>query len=422
MNADINNNVQQANLTLVLGDVGIQAVLLYENKSINRTYVLEDFLSIDLYDENNANNISVILQSFLQKLSVKWGWSFFDVITSGSAKIYSIQNLATEGAGLTRLSAIINKDNPDYKKFEKFLIKFGYEDVLWLDLNKHSIKLKRFSFKNVKENLANIHLPKFDFHTGAREYVSMSDLMDLPEGKEFKAFLTLIGNQQHIHHHWINFINNFNPFDKSPLTSDLLRTFIIANLISLFNEHKNNLKNLFGDKKSLLWIEGSLINIIPQSILYSTIVDAFQLKGDFDIVSSFMNEASVLFEDWNQKDLSWNGWGKMIDFIQYSTAENIHQEKSHKVFLRSTLHRKDGSREMLYAMTDKINVLAIKGFQGILEFRNSNNELIYTVDFKKEPFPVSKYIVDSRFRPIIYGPKAKDNKDKFNKWFDDFNI
>ena len=442
------NNIHRANLTLFISDVGIQAVLLYENLPIKRAYVLSDFLSCDCHDAFIMTDFVSLLKDFLIGLSSKWNWTFFDKIDTGDVDVFSVKPLATEGVGLSSFRVIIDKDNPffqniladvrvispeikvlfndevpNYKTLEQFFLKYGYSDVIKVSLNFHKITLERYKFKNLKETLANIHLPKFDVFKEKRLHNNTEGLFPLVMQKEFKAFMTVVSAEKHILHNWINFINNFNPFDNSYVVQDLVRAFLLLNLMSLYYDHKDNFKDLFAGTKSLLWIEGSLINLVPESILYTTLVDAFQLQGDFDIVSSFGKGISTLFIDWRDFNPLWAPLkDNIVKMSKYSTAENMKEKNSHKVFLRSTLHRNDGSREMLYAMTDKVNILNIKDFRGILEFRNMNNDILYTVDFNKEPFPIRRYFIDSRFRPIIYGKTAKENKANFLRWFDDYNV
>lgn len=442
------NNIHRANLTLFISDVGIQAVLLYENLAIKRSYILTDFLTCDCYDLFVMDGFAALLKDFLTGLSSKWNWIFFDKISSGDVDVFSIKALATEGVGLSSFRVIIDKDNPyfqniledirsispeikilfndetpSYKLMELFFLKYGYSDVIKVNLNIHKITLERYKFKNLKETLANIHLPKFDFFKEKKLHNNVEALFPLATQKEFKAFLTLVSEEKHILHNWINFINNINPFDNSYVVQDLVRSFLLLNLMSLYYENKDKFKNLFSGAKSLLWIEGSLVNLVSESILFSTIVDAFQLRGDFDVISSFGKGSSILFMDWLDFNPLWTPLkSNIVTMSKYSTAENMKEKNSHKVFLRSTLHRKDGSREMLYAMTDKVNILDINDFRGILEFRNMNNDILYTVDFNKEPFPVKKYFIDSRFRPIVYGKSPKENKNNFIKWFDDYNV
>ena len=441
---------QFANLIINIFDSGLEATLLYQNRAINRQYVLHDVFDIDLYDSYIIENLTNILIDFFSQLTVKWNWIFFEKITANGTDVYSLMRFTNEGLGVSKITVVIDKKNPlfqniiesvrlispeikirfrsnipEYKNLEKFLLKFGYTDFLRLNIDLHSISYQRLAFKDIKENLANIHLPKFDIYSATRSLNEVNNLFDLVEQREFRVFTTIVSNKNDLIHKWINFLSNFNQGDSSYIVQDLVRSYVLASLISMFNENRDHFKDIFVDKKSLLWIEGSLVNLINPTLLYSTIVDAFQLKGDFDILSAGIYQISSVFED----NLNMDSNTKIFDFdnsdiscVRYSTAENMNEFKTHKVFLRSTLHRENGMREILYAMSDKVNVLPINDYAGLMEFRNSNNDLVYTVDFKSEAFPIKNYIIDARFRPITYGKTPNDNRNNFSKWFDDFNV
>lgn len=456
---------KNAYLSIVVSENTITANLAYSHYEIERSYVLSDHTQYDYYDGELQS--TYFWESYFESLQKMWGWKFIKD-RQETASFRPVLDFEDEGNGISKLRVSIwnhFKDAPKIieairsistqivvesldqnrvsDRVTKVAEKLGYQDVLYLDLNPVAFRLTRATKTNAKANLKNIKVPTWEFNHGKIGWKSRRSLIDAIRSAKFNAFLSLEDPQHNYRNIWANFIMQPNISPAGGGLQDLLRAFTTVQLYSIYNDNSKEIKG-FGTKsrdqndkklRSLLVIDGLNQLLLNDKDLVIAIFDGLQLRGSFDLFFDRHSRFVSLGDQYSQgvNADTYIVTSPQIGFEPYKIyiPEVPGHANENKVVFDGMNQQTLPGKEGLESITQPVFALS----QQVLEYKIPNDGRNYIsgkfvkgsyveglgeeIDFtsgKDGSVIYEKLFVDARFKPVVYGPTAKENKKQMNKW------
>ena len=260
---------------------GIYSSLAYTNLANGESYILNDFTALNTDKllsilEEGSNSFWI---AYFRDLGKKFGWQILDNL---DANIISMKPLVSEYVGISeyeiaaeeRISAMLIDFPREYVKkidlksheeiIRKVTMKLGYREMLYLDVNKHSIKIVRID----GENLEN-----------AGQYELRSDLDDtvLQIKDGVISRVSYVTNNIDINL-WANEIysDNENIVDES--VYDAYNAYFLKSLMQFSRK-----KDSFAKNSQAVIITGSATRLLDIKFLSKLIIDGLGFNKDFDL-------------------------------------------------------------------------------------------------------------------------------------------
>lgn len=452
----MNKTLQDKNayLSIHVSDSHISAVLAYSHNEISRHYTLEDITIIDDMEDTLASVF--FWDKYFEGLEKKFDWEILTKMGDGSS-FRQVKAFTDENSGVNKLEitlwshapnrkeivAAIRAVSPqigievtDQKKTAKMYGEFaeskGYEDVLVLDLNPTKFRATR-AIKNTNSSVNRVTQQSWEESSAKVSWDNKYALIDGVRSAKFKAFIGLDANFDTLVNLWANYV--LNPMVSVPNARlmDMLRAYTTVQLYSIFNDNPKLLKDFATtSNKTLVVLTGVVSKTLKYSSLLTAVLDGLQLRGNFDLfvdhelkmpslakqASGGINADSFIIHP------------EHIGFIpsRVYVAEVPGSAKEVKMALDGEIIRSDQTVEPVHALTPNItsfqmntelkNIFTVKFMNGAyVEGVPEEFELI----FGKNGENIGAVIVDARFKPVIYGPTSKENRQKMDGWFSDID-
>jgi len=439
------NLEKNAYLVLYIKDFYISASLIYSDFSISRYYILDSNLEHIRTDQ--LTNF-LFWKEYFMNLEKYFSWEF---IHKGTG---NLMHFGGEGVGLRGIEVVI--DNRYFKNITNDIVsairgyildinirfidnnhigeildgvsnRLGYSDIMYLDLNLKDFNVYRY-IKNTSGGILTSKRTKADINFGHIHNHSFTGLVDKIYDNSFKAFVSKNINNEVINT-WANYVNNYGLFPTNNTIQDLLRSYILAQILTIRNDNPDKFDNFGVDKsKSLLIISGSLIYNIDYKSLLLSIIDGFELMGDIDIVFDKNDRLVPFSNNYINGNIQSNyivGVSDMIDkTIKLLIPTKSVKNKDRKVISDITINTVTKENTKYFAFNNEITFINMPNEKYIMDMKLLNNyELfdkdIYSYVTTPDDLQYTQFIFDGRSRPVVYGPTDKENLVKISSWINE---
>lgn len=444
---------KNAYLTLLIKDNHIFANLAYTDFIAQKTYILSD--TTDLSPLKFRMDDIVFNREFwfeyFDSLEKVFDWDIVDRQWKGIFKIVDFQD---EEEGVSGIKVLVDDNQPFFnviysslKEFSKDIAlrvvddkymkgileglrnRLGYEDILWVDID-----LSNFTVYRSRERVSSSGIfskerkREREFLTSKISWSSEIGLIDSIKSSKLQAFLSLESNSDNIIDRWANFVVQTPDYISDPNVEDILRSFITIQNLSIFESNREKFE-AFGRGNSAIFVTGKLAKVIDKRDLLLALIDGFELEGMFDLLLDKDNRVvsygrNLIEASYSEDMLVIKGdvlpsvCKVVIPQINVSMGRN-------KVIFSGKIVSQDFEQIDIYAINPNLEILNIpyKSNKVVVEGSLKNGAVLthYTttdVSFisAHEGVIYDSLVVDCRIRPIVYGPKSKDNKIKLQNW------
>ncbi|HRI05420.1 MAG TPA: hypothetical protein PLV59_00485 [Candidatus Dojkabacteria bacterium] len=435
------NLEKSAQLLVEVSHDRLVSKLVYTDYTIGRHYVLSDStsplpLSLD----------SKFIRTYLDSLSKMWDWQLFRPHSD------EVMPLANEGFGLDGLNFYIDgryynkkdmletirgvsKDisilSIDNNYIQDLLIgianKLGYEDVLLLDVDLENTYIYRLRRDIVTRKLNETHSGGYSFKHGKVELGNDWRVIDVVDSPRVKAFLQYETPSARLGNMWANYILGEKKFSSSPVLRDLVRSVSTLQTLTIRNDHKGDFDGV-GDMKysTLLLVTGDVISQLEFSELLLSVIDGLELNDSVDMVVDSTLSLYTLGKIYAEGIAKAGFLAEFADFASrydHLLLPDVAKSGERKRVIFSADIRDDrGGEKSVYALSDEISQIVLStDFEAaeitgkFIKDSSLYSEFDYNLILGKKKY--KSIIIDSRYRPIVYGPDAKSNHIKMREWF-----
>lgn len=439
------NLEKNAYLVIYIKDFYISTNLIYSDFSISRYYILDSTLE-HIRIELLTNFI--FWKEYFINLEKYFSWEF---IHKGTG---NIMHFGGEGVGVRGIEVVI--DNRYFKSYTNDIVsairgyildinirfidnsyigemlegvsnKLDYSDIMYLDLNMRDFNIYRY-IKNTSSGIISGKRVKSSVYYGHIHNSYFNGIVDKIYDNSFKAFVSRNINSDVINT-WANYINNYGLFPTNSTIEDLLRSYILAQILTIRNDNFSKFDE-FGlkDEKSLLIISGSLLYNIDYKLLLLSILDGFELMGDIDIVFDNNNRLVPFAHSYVNGSIQNNyivGVTDIIDkIIKLIIPTKSTDNKHRKVISDITLSTVTQENTKYFAFNNEITFINMPDEKYIIDIKLLNgfelfDKNIYSYVTTPNDLKYTQFIFDGRNRPIVYGPTYKENLIKISSWINE---
>lgn len=435
------NLEKSAQLLVEVSHDRLVSKLVYTDYTIGRHYVHSDITS-PIPDRITSS----YLRTYLDALSKMWDWEFFRPHSD------EVMPLASEGFGLDGLNFYVDgryynkkdlletvrdvsKDisilNIDNNYIQDLLMgianRLGYEDVLLLDLDLENTYIYRLRREMATRKLNEGNTNGYTFVHGKVELGNDWRVIDVVTSPRVKAFLQYETPSQRLGNMWANYILGEKKFSNSPVVRDLVRSVSTLQTLTIRNDRKGEFDRI-GDMKygTLLLVTGDVISQLEFPELLLSIIDGLELNDSVDMVvdsNLSLYTLGKVYSDGIAKAgylSEFNDFASRFDHLLLPDVAKTGERK--RVIFSADIRDDRGGEKSVYALSDEISQILLDTESEAAEItgkflKDSSlySEFDYNLIFGKKKY--KSIIIDSRYRPIVYGPDAKSNHIKMREWF-----
>lgn len=435
------NLEKSAQLLVEVSHDRLVSKLVYTDYTIGRHYVHSDITS-PIPDTLTSQ----YLRTYIDSLSKMWDWQFFRPHSD------EIMPLAGEGFGIDGLNFYIDcryynkrdlleivrdvsKDisilNIDNNYIQDLLMgvanRLGYEDVVLLDLDLENTYIYRLRREIVARKLNEGNLNVHKFYHGKVDLGNDWRVIDVVSSARVKAFLQYETPSKRLGNMWANYILGEKKFSNSPIVRDLVRSISTLQTLTIRNDHKGEFDRI-GDMKygTLLLVTGDVISQLEFPELLLAIIDGMELNDSVDLAvdgNLAIYTLGKAFADGIAKAGYLSDFNDTVSRYDHVLLPDVAKTGERKRVIFSADIRDDrGGEKSVYALSDEISQIVLDTESEAAEItgkflKDSSlySEFDYNLIFGKKKY--KSIIIDSRYRPIVYGPDAKNNHIKMREWF-----
>ncbi|KKR06321.1 MAG: hypothetical protein UT34_C0001G0361 [candidate division WS6 bacterium GW2011_GWF2_39_15] len=434
------NLEKSANLLVELSQTRIVAKLVYNDYTIARHYVRSDTLRI-----NSSEITADFLVEYLNALEKYFDWEFFRNNSS------EMMTFADEGFGLDSIIFILDTRAYPRKEYVEIIRevskdisilqidngyvqdllmgiseKLGYEDVVLVDLNLDNTYLYRLHREKRRRTLNESNVHPYVFKHGKIELGNEWKVIDNINSPRLKAFLEIETNKTRLQNSWANYVLGDKGKSSVGSIKDLLRAYMALQLLTIRNDNKGSFDKIGENKYStLVLVTGSITTSLQYSTMLLSLIDAMELTDVCDIA------VDNTFSTYNLGKVYAGGVSKtgflthVEDFIsrldQIVIPDVANEGEKKRVLFTAKITNEKGDEKNVYALSNEITQIIVDRDVDIQEIKGEfikgsslYSEFKYGLIVGKRKY--NSVIVDSRYRPIIYGPEPKDNHIKMSSW------
>lgn len=442
---------KNAYLTLLIKDNHIFANLAYTDFVAQKTYMLSD--TTDLSPLKFRMDDIVFNGEFwfeyFDSLEKVLGWDIVDRQWQGVFKIVDFQD---EGEGVSGIKVLVDDNQPFFNKIYTSLKEFSkditlrvtddkymkgiidglrgrleYEDILWVDID-----LSHFTVYRSRERVSSTGIfskeKKSEFLTSKISWSSEIGLIDSIKSSKLQAFLSLESNSDNIIDRWANFVAQTPDYISDPNVEDILRSFVTIQNLSIFENNREKFE-AFGRGNSAIFVTGKLAKIMDRRNLLLSLIDGFELEGIFDLFLDSENRVVSYGRNLIEASLSEDMLvvkGDVLPPVSKVVIPQVNVSKGkNKVIFSGNIVSQDFDSIDIYAINPNLEIFNIpyKSNKVVVEGSLKNGAVLThypTTDISfisaHEGVIYDSLVVDCRIRPIVYGPKPKDNRIKLQNW------
>ena len=443
-----NTALRDRNAYLTISAIGDRFVsqLFYVEYDTGRRYVLED--QVYLNPANHELTDEKFWEEYFDVLQDKHDWAMLDELGNYPG-IKSILPFEAEFHGLSGIELVFSENFADRHKAIS-LVRKMYPEISVRVINSESLtdslvrlinKLDYDSITYVGAQIDSYQLICVrsiadkkgrgkdwkGIGIGSKDYAyidksikwdTRSSIASSYRDKRVKAFTTFDSNDSVVTNQWANYVHGLTTQPFSDELKDLIRSFVTVQILSLKNSVKEKLYDT--SEKNLVIFSSPLNDVMSRAHSYLCIVDGLQLRGCVDIMFDSSLTIPRNSKVFNQAIASAKFIMPRESFIKGLSRCLIMEVPGKKGSPQSTFHGSlisglHGQKDV-YMLSDELVSVGLRaGDKG--HFTGSFVKDAYVDGMEGSidiPLPedslYDSIIVDSRFKPVIYGPDFRANK------------
>jgi hypothetical protein len=270
------------------------------------------------------------------------------------------------------------------------------------------------------------------------ESLDLSDLESAVTQSTVNSFRTEEVRKKIFEQSWLNYVNSGIMYTSSASIKDFLRSLITVKLLALLKKKEgisgfgSNFTKVGKDEvllsESALVLTGNLIGIMDFKNIILSLLDGMQLDGHLDLFIDEHKELLTFGESYfygvNSNDIILNRAVAIPE--PYKLIVPIVPREKSKLVLNGRVSSAEAGQTELHAVSGGIREVELEPYVGIktyLEFKLMNGasfeDLGSRVEFYLDPDRLSykSLLIDTRIKPVVYGPEPKKNKMRVEEWF-----
>ncbi len=434
------NLEKSANLLIELSHNRIVTKLAYTDYDIGRHYVLSDILS-----PVPSLLTSEFLKDYISAVEKQWDWQFF---RNSSDQVMPFTN---EGFGLDSINVYVDSRHHDGRRLlevirevskditiitmdnsyiQDLLLgvanKLGYEDVLLLDMGLEDTFLYRLKRDKQRNSLSQPLSTGYKFNHGKVQLGNEWRLIDSVLTPKSKAFLQYETTSSRLSNMWANYVLGERKATGSKIVKDILRSFSTLQNLTIRNDNKGVFDGV-GEMKysTLLLITGSVPRQLEYKDILLSVIDGLEINNCIDLGIDYNNSILSLGKAYATGIAKSGFFAEFTDFVdrldQILVPDVAVEGGTKRVIFTANIQNVNGDNRDVYALSNEISQIMVDRDVDIQEisgeFIKSSSiysEFKYGLIVGKKKY--NSVIIDSRYRPIVYGPEPKNNNIKISGW------
>lgn len=422
----------------------IVANLAYSHYDAGRHYVHADQVRYDPVHDPVED--SRFWDEYFEALQERFGWEILSS-TGRKTAIAHYMPFVDEGKGVSHISfgihqsvknrsellAAIHSYLPtagihivDQKFYAQFWLqlgsKLGYEELLLLEADLFKFDLYRLNLNPEGKNSNPIDHTKIYWDTPEH-------LIDSLKDKRLQAFASVDLESNSLINMWANFIMNPVEYTSNRSLHDALRSFFTVQALTMYNNKRSVLRDLgTKGKKTLVVATGFMTEVLDRREFLIGLLDGFQLRGSFDLYFDRERKITTLGQEYSA---GINARHYIVPRHQLVTGVDkvylleVPGKKGEKKVAFSGEIVGDGEKKDIFALTPELVRYKLEG--------SRNSRRVFSGKFMKEAYVeglpqeillvsepsdvvYENVYIDARFKPVVYGPDYRANKDKIKFW------
>lgn len=445
---------QNAYLTISVKENHIFANLAYTDFLAQKTYMLSDVTDLSPLKFRMDDIVfnKYFWFEYFSSLEKALDWDIVDKQWEGIFKVIKFQE---EGVGVGGIKIFVDDNQPFFNKiylslkefsrdivlrvvddkYMEYLIeglrdRLGYEDILWIDMDLSHFTVYRSRYKGSGSSIfKRKNKEDLEFTVSKISWSSEIGLIDSIKNSKLQAFLSVQSNNEEILNRWANFVANTPENISDSFIEDILRSFTTIQNLSIKESNRGKLDD-FGREGSAVILTGKLTTLLDRRDLYLSIIDGFELEGVFDLYiddeNRLINFGKNLIEA-SQSDEIMVIKRDVVPHAVKVIVPEVPMKAKAKVVFSGKLMSQNFEQRDIYAFNPTLEVFNIPNttekvvLEGLLRNGSvlthySSNEISFVSGYGGVLY--NSLIIDCRIRPVIYGPKAEDNRIKLQNWKD----
>ncbi len=310
--------------------------------------------------------------------------------------------------------------------------KFGYTDILLLDLNFMDFTVSRLSYPTGKRTLSNISGSVKSFFEGKQYWSEKPKLMEAIRNTKLKAFLSIDAPSKRLLNVWANFVASQPEKISSEVIIDLLRAYSTVQLLDISNNNERKFsdigKNVDGTGVILT---GDMVSYLPPSLLTMSVLDGLEIRGGVDL---FLDSNGLIYtlgknytEGVSSQEFVASAQDVIEDVYKVFVPEIEGRKNERKVIFSGVVDTEQGTQKELFAVAPEFSFIPLDFEKSRMNIDGKFVKGAYLdnygerVSFVSNPDRIGYkgLIIDGRYKPIVYGPEPRANRDKITEWFDE---
>ncbi len=415
----------------------IYANLAYSHYGANRSYVLNHVQRFDRVEDLGVADFWVEYFSALERFL---DWEFLrvpDVIDTGSD---FLQGFVDEGKGVSGVSFRVDERISGREEISKIIESLLGEINFYTSGNNYRIELckglgERMAYEDVvivNLDLLGAEVARSNGGHGKVHWDNEFALIDNIHNSKFKAFLSSGDSINKLTNLWANFI--LHPVDSSDDDSlkDLVRAYLTLQVLSIFNNNTKSFEKVGTQKSTLIVLTGEMLELLGEKELMIAIIDGLEIRGQFDLLIDSRHKlysyGRRYVDGINAQDFIVNKELVINDMYKVLVPEVGTVNEKDKVIFQGAKIIAGEEDQSVNAIAPEVSEFELnQELKCLFDGKFVNSAYIDGDSVKKsdlfemisQPNAASyaKVIIDGRFKPVVYGPNAKANSKKLNRWF-----
>ncbi|MCK9368999.1 hypothetical protein M0R04_03490 [Candidatus Dojkabacteria bacterium] len=434
---------KNAYLAIYISDSTINAHLIYADYVSGRNYTLSDTTLLDF--QNPEISDTRFWKQYFEEIQKKFNWE----ILRGK----EIINFAAEGIGVSAVTVYVSESGSSKERvvsgirevcleakfeiisekyIEKLLESYSKKDG-WEDIFLVNLDLFEFTVRRYTKNTGRISLKSENeygkYNSSKISWLSRENLINNISNTKLKAFLAFDCPETKRENMWANFVLNPSLKTDSPIISDVLRSYITIQLLTILNENKGKYLDCGYKGKTLIVLSGSISNENNKKFLIS-ILDGLEARGEISVLVDKGSKFLTLGEKYIkgiENDEFVVGRGDIYEqMYKIYVCEGVSGSKK-SVILTGRVESSEQESRDLFSLYPEFTYIPLNLGNSVVKcklvkgayFGNKKKE------FEMENLPMQiRYtgiIIDGRAKPVVYGPDILKNRSKINSWLDENN-
>mgnify|MGYP005809948623 CR=1 FL=1 len=446
---------QNAFLTVLIKDNRVFANLAFTDFLAQKTYILSDITDLSPL-KFRMDDIVFNKQfwwEYFNALEKEFDWNMVDRKWNDIFKVVPFQS---EGEGISGIKVLVDDNQPFFNKIYLSLKDFSrdlairivdnkymmnlmdglvrrleYKDLIWIDMDLSHFTIYRSRYSGLSDSLfrRDRQMSNLEFNVSQVSWDNEIGLIDFIKNSKLQAFLSVEANSNEVIDKWANFVAHTPEYVYDLLLGDILRSFATIQNLSIKENNKEKLNN-FGREGSAVIITGNLIPLFNKKDLLLSVIDGFEMDGIFDLFIDTNNRLISYGKNLVQASQADEVFVIKRDVLPYASKviiPEVPNKAKDKIIFSGKIMSQSFEEKNIYALNPNLDLFTIPNTteKVVMEgdLRNGSTFPYYTnnsVSFVSGPSGViyDSIAIDCRIRPVIYGPKAEDNKIKLQNWKD----